>query len=260
MELLIKEIFTNYQMLIFIFVRMIGFILIAPILSRTNIPFYTKIVFAVFLSLILMNTVEKIDFDFNEIQFIIMLIKEVIVGFLLGFMIYLYFVSFLILGELVDMQIGFSMVKVFDPQNNSQISILGNYYNIIAMLFFLLIDGHHLMIKALSESYNMLPLFSFSISEEVINTIFIIMKDTFIIGFKLSSPVMATIFLVNLFLGILAKTVPQMNVFVVGMPLKIIVGILTIITTVPLFLVALQYVFDNMYEEIFKFLKIISEG
>lgn len=260
MDNILEIVLNKYEVFLFVFIRMSGIFIITPIFSRRNIPNTTKIVFTFFIALLMINTVNMANFDYGEFDIIVMMIKELMVGLMIGFITYLFFISLYIAGQIMDMQIGFGMVNVFDPQSNAQVPIIGTLYHILAILFFLTIDGHHILIKSLINSYEVLPIGKFVFNEALLTQIIRVFGQIFIIGFKISSPILATIFLSNVLLGILARTIPQMNVFVVGMPLKITVGILTLIVMVPLYLPALQHIFDNMYEEIFNFLKIIGEG
>ncbi len=256
----ISVILNKYQAFLYIFLRMTGIFIITPIFSRKNIPAIYKICFSFFTALLLVNIVDISNVNNEEFSSIIVMFEELFVGFIIGFISYIFFISLYIAGQIIDMQIGFGMVNVFDPQSNAQVPIIGNFYYIIALLFFLTIDGHHILINSLTESYSILPLGVYSFNIQTLYDVTKVFGQVFIIGFKICSPILGVIFLINVFLGILARTVPQMNVFIVGMPLKIIVGITTLIIVSPLYLLFLEYVFDNMYGEIFKFLRIIGEG
>ncbi|WP_207751323.1 flagellar biosynthetic protein FliR [Anaeromonas frigoriresistens] len=258
---LFDYIFSEYQTFILVFIRMTGIFIITPIFSRTNIPSIFKVSFALLLSIITFSTISEqgISFD-TEIHLVILIIKELSVGLIIGFISYLFFISLFIAGQIIDTQIGFGMVNLFDPQHNAQVPITGNLYYILALLIFLTIDGHHWFLQAIIKSYSILPLGSISINEGILKQMIYVFSEIFNIGFKISSPILATVFLANILLGIIARTMPQMNVFVVGMPLKIIVGILTIFITLPIYLIALQHIFDNMSGEIFNFLQLLMKG
>ena len=172
----------------------------------------------------------------------------------------MFFNVFFIMGQIIDVQIGFSMVSVLDPQSNVQIPITGNFYQIIATLIFLITNSHHVLIESLIKSYDYIPIGKFTFNPYMVNQMIFIINKIFIIGFKISSPILVAIILTDVLLGILAKTMPQMNVFIVGMPLKIIIGLVLIIATLPIFFMTLQHIFNNMYEEIFNFLKVMQKG
>ncbi|MGF7057152.1 flagellar biosynthetic protein FliR [Brassicibacter mesophilus] len=260
MAFLLDALLNNYQIFLLVLVRVTGLFIATPIFSRNNVPNTLKVCFAVLLSFVLFNTIELNYISNNILDFTTIVIKELAIGLIIGFISYLFFTSLYFAGQVVDMQIGFGMVNVLDPQSNIQVPIMGTFYHLIAILVFLTIDGHHFLIDALVSSYKYIPIGHFAFTENIIKQLAVILGQTLIIGFKISSPVLATIFLADVLLGILARTMPQMNVFIVGMPLKISVGIVTIVVSLPLFFIALQHIFNNMYEEIFNFLKVIQRG
>jgi flagellar biosynthetic protein FliR len=155
---------------------------------------------------------------------------------------------------------GLSMSNVLDPMQDSQVSLTGNFIYIIAILFFLLLNGHHILLTALFKSYNVLPIDSFAFNETLFNNMLKVFSETFAIGFKISIPILAASLLAEVALGILAKTVPQMNVFVVGMPLKVGVGLLTLIAMIPMFISTMSITFDKMYGYIYLIIQSMAKG
>lgn len=260
MDAIIDIILNKYQIFLLIFVRSTGIFVITPIFSRKNIPNTIKIGFAFFLSLIIFTTVDYDTLAFNELSMVLLIIKEFSVGLIIGFISYVFFTSMYVAGQIIDMQIGFGMVNVLDPQHNVQLPVTGNFYYIVAILIFLISNGHHLLIRGLVDSYKLIPIGHFAFSNDLVNQMISIFSQVFIIGFKIASPILATIFLANALLGILARTMPQMNVFVVGMPLKVTIGLLVLFFTMPVFTVILQYLFENMFREIDAFLHLFSKG
>lgn len=260
MESLFNDILNKYEIFLMILVRMTGLFLVTPIFSRNNIPNIMKIGFSFLCSIILVNVLDIEVLELAPYELIILSLKELLVGLMLGFISYLFFSSLYLAGQVIDMQIGFGMVNIFDPQNNIQVPVMGTYYYLISMLLFLIFDGHHILLDALVQSYEYIPVGQFKFINDIISQLIRILSKSFMLGFKISAPILASIFLADVLLGILAKTMPQMNVFIVGMPLKILVGLATIIITLPLFIATLQHIFTNMYEEIFNFLKVIQKG
>ncbi|KNF08830.1 flagellar biosynthesis protein FliR [Gottschalkia purinilytica] len=261
MENTILDILMNkYQVFIFILIRTTGIFIISPIFSRNNIPNILKIGFSFIMSIILVNVVNVEQTIFNDLEFLIVCTKELVIGLMIGFISYLFFTLFYLSGQIIDMQVGFSMVNVLDPQSNTQVPIMGNFYYMLATVIFLIVNGHHFLIEALVKSYEYVGIGTAIFNDNLLKQFIFIIGKIFIIAFKISSPILVTIILVDALLGILARTMPQMNVFIVGLPLKIIIGISIIIASLPLFFTALQHIFNNMYEEIFNFLKVIQKG
>ncbi|RKD34450.1 flagellar biosynthetic protein FliR [Thermohalobacter berrensis] len=258
---ILNYILQKYDVFLIIFIRMSGIFIISPLFSRRNIPNITKIGFTLIISILLIYSVNGENLiTLNGLEIFIVLVKELILGFLIGFICYITLMSLYIAGQIVDMQIGFGMVNVFDPLNNSQVPIVGNFYYIIAILTFLTINGHHILIKQLVNSFNIVPLGQIGFSDSIFQQFIFIFSQIFVIGFKISAPILATIFLTNVLLAILARTMPQMNVFIVGMPLKILIGILTIVIMIPLYSVVFQHIFDFMFSSVVDFLKAVNKG
>ncbi|AOY77303.1 flagellar biosynthetic protein FliR [Clostridium formicaceticum] len=253
----------NIDLLLLILIRVTGIFVIAPVFGRNNLPMTMKVGISLLMAFILLpilSTSASIHYS-NFIELAIYSVNEFLIGIIIGFIGFLYFSTLYLAGTIIDTQMGFSMVNVLDPQTNTQMPIMGNYYNILFTLLFLLFDGHHFLIRALVYSYDMLPVgVAFTIGEEGIYGLTLILMEVFILAFRFSAPVLATIFLANVLLGILARTMPQMNVFIVGMPLKVMVGLLTVLITLQFIVPFSERLFDSMFHSLQVFIDIISRG
>jgi len=248
---------NNVEFFLLIFVRMTGLFVTAPIFGRKNIPVYFKIGFA-FTTAILMANVIKVDHIIATDSFLLYafyIIKEFIVGVVIGYVAYIIFTSIYIGGQIIDMQIGFGMVNVYDPISNIQVPVTANLYFILAMIILLVTNGHHVLIKALFQSFNLIPLGSASIGPKMMDDIIGVFGQIFTIGFKIAAPIVAAVLITDVVLGIISKTIPQMNVFILGMPLKIFIGVIIIMITIPAFIYIVTMLTDNMNIELFKFIK-----
>lgn len=257
MQIPLGMLLNNVELFLLVFVRMTGLFVTAPIFGRKNVPVYFKIGFA-FITAILMANVIKVGDNIATDSFLLYalyIIKEFIVGIVIGYVAYAVFTSIYIAGQIIDMQIGFGMVNVFDPISNIQVPITANLYFMLAMIIFLVTNGHHMLIKALFQSFQLVPLGSAAIGPKMLDNIIEVFQQIFSIGFKIAGPIVAAVIVTDVVLGIISKTIPQMNVFVLGMPLKILIGIVIIIITIPAFIYVVAMLTDNMNIEIFKFLK-----
>ena len=257
MNLPLAVIFYRIDIFILILVRMSGLFVISPIFGRRNIPSYFKIGFAFMVSLILVNIVEIPNPDYydNIYSYVFLVIKEFLVGLSLGFISYAMFSAIYLAGQLIDMQIGFGMVNVLDPISNIQVPITSNFYFILGMLVFLAINGQHVLIKALFDSYNYVQLGSVTINDSLLEDFIRIFGGMFITGFKIAAPITAAVLISDVTLGILSKTVPQLNVFVVGLPFKTILGIVVMMISIPAFIMLLEALFNDMNSEMYNLLK-----
>ncbi|SDK45858.1 flagellar biosynthetic protein FliR [Natronincola ferrireducens] len=265
MENIYTDILANINLFFLILVRVSGIFVIAPIFGRNNLPVIMKVGLSALISFILLPIISSdIGIHLQQNHFFeltLNITKEFLLGVTIGFICFLYFSALYLAGTIIDTQIGFAMVNVLDPQLNTQMPIMANYYNILVTLIFLILNGHHFIIRGLVYSYELLPIgFVFTISEGVIYKLIDMMMEIFVLAFQFSAPILATIFLANVLLGILARTMPQMNVFIVGLPLKIFVGILTILVTLQFLIPFSQRLFDKMFGGLYEILQLLSKG
>lgn len=241
---------------------MTGLFVVAPIFGRRNIPTYLKIGFSFFAALILVNTtaVKAVQYDDSILAYVLLVMKEFMVGLTIGFISYMVFTAIYVAGEIIDMQIGFGVVNVFDPISNIQVPITSNLYFILCMLLFLSINGHHVLIKALFDSFGTLPLGTAVFDASLTDGLLKVFTTVFATGFKIAAPVVAAILLTDITLGTISKMVPQMNIFVIGLPLKIFIGILIMLITLPIFMTVMNTLFRTMDGSVLDFIKDLKPG
>lgn len=161
-------------------------------------------------------------------------VREVVTGGLIGFGFATIFWAVRMAGDLVGLQMGFAIVNVIDPNQTEQVSLIGEFKYILATLILFAIDGHHLMIAALVDSYRLIPLGLASFNDTAFNAVIRLTATVFVTAVKVGAPVMITLLLTDVALGIVARTVPQMNIFIVGFPVKIGIGFLILGAALPL--------------------------
>ena len=239
---------ASIPVFLLIFVRVIAFFVTLPLFSYRTIPMPFKIGFSFFLALIMFYTVDASGVQVNE-MYIFLLVKEMLVGLLIGLIAYMILAAVQIAGGFIDFQMGFAIANVIDPQTGAQSPLTGQYFYIIALLFLLSVDGHHLLIDGIFYSYHFIPIDAFipfkdgTIADFVIDTF----NKIFLIAFQMSIPIVGCLFLVDVALGIIARTVPQLNVFVVGLPLKIFVSFVVILVFLSLYIVLVKVLFETMF-------------
>ncbi|MHB1392447.1 MAG: flagellar biosynthetic protein FliR [Clostridia bacterium] len=251
----------KFLILLLVFVRMSSLFVITPVFGRREMPSYLRISLAFFCSYIMVPLLGDVQVEYtNLLSFAVIAAKEFLVGIIIGYVSFLVFTALFVAGQIIDMQIGFGMVNVLDPTMNTQIPITGNFVYILTTLLFLSMDGHHILLSALFKSYSVLPINGFEFTEAMVNNMTTIFSDVFLIGFKISIPILAAALLSEVALGILSKTVPQMNVFVVGIPLKIGIGLLTLYVMIPIFIQIMTVTFDRMYGYIYLIIRSMAKG
>ena len=225
------ELVPKISVLLLIFVRVSAFFVTIPLFSYKTIPSQLKIVLAFVLSWMMYYTFSIEAFTING-DYLLLVLKEAIVGLVLGLVVYIVFSAVQIAGGFIDFQMGFAMANIVDPQTGAQSPLMGQFFNFLLLLVFLAINGHHLVLDGIFYSYQFMPMDQFfpkfgdAESVEYIMKLFV---AVFAIAFQMSAPIIATLFLVTLALGITGKTVPQLNIFVVGFPIKIAVGFILLL-------------------------------
>jgi flagellar biosynthetic protein FliR len=214
-----------------IFIRVTTFYLAAPIFGGAGVPAHLKIGLGLLTSLILVFTMEPGIFPMprNNVELVLLILIEVGVGLLLGYAVALMFAGLQLAGQLMGYQMGFAVANVLDPTSQERVSIVGQFIFIFGVLYFLILDGHHMIIRAMVESFNMAPPMGVGITGNTVTIVIRLFTNMFVLGLQIALPIIGTLFLIDVSLGIIAKTVPQMNVFIVGLPLKSLVG-LTMLT------------------------------
>lgn len=221
-------------------------------------PYGVKAGLAFFLALIEWNILNSIAMPVTVLQLLGFAIEQIMIGLCIGFMISCIFTSVQAAGEIIGMQIGFSIVNVFDPESQQQESIISRYFYISSVMIFFAIGGHHFLVRTIHESFTVVPLGRFVLSG---NLFPIILNETTVMlatAVKFSAPVLMTILISNVGMGIIAKTVPQINVFIVGMPLNIGIGITTLYVTMSVFLTVFSSHIDGVFSRVLKMLPFLG--
>lgn len=246
MEILI----TDFPVFFLIFVRLTTFFLTVPLFSYRNIPIASKLALALVLSFVVGFAIDRPDLA-TDGTFVLLVIKEAIVGLGLGLLATMMLYAVQVAGGFIDLQMGFAIANVIDPQTGVQSPLLGQYFYIFALLFLLAVDGHHLIIDGIYHSYQLiavdalfLPFASGAVAKHVVLSF----VQMFITAFQMSIPVVASLFLVDVALGIIARTVPQVNVFVVGLPLKIFISFFALLISFSVLFVMIDHLFEEMFD------------
>lgn len=217
----------DFLLFTLITMRISGFILFNPMFGRRNVPSLVKAGFIMVLSLFLFQITGSrgiaLDVD-NSLEYGFLLLKEFVIGYVLGFVMDLFFVIPTFAGGLIDFNMGMSMANVYDPQTNSSMPITGTVFNYMMLLIFLAIDGHLAVLKIMLLSEEIIPYTQMLFNSGVTLAILDIFKECIILAFKLSIPILAIELLGEVGIGVLMKVIPQINVFVVNIQAKVLLG------------------------------------
>ncbi len=223
------------QLFIFILLRVSAMVVTIPIFGNRNVPVRAKGGLSLMIAFLLFPFIKFHLPPLEIFSLILGMLGEVIIGIIIGFAGRLAFAGVQIAGQLIGFQMGFAVVNVFDPITSEQVSIIAQFQYLIAMLIFLAVDGHHVFLFAIAESYRIILPFDFCFSVELMQSIVEISKDIFIIAVKIGAPVITALLMTSIGFGLIARTVPQINILIVGFPLKIAIGLIGIGLSLPLF-------------------------
>jgi flagellar biosynthetic protein FliR len=243
----------HLEILFIIWMRVSGLFLLAPVFSSRNIPGLVKIGLSGTIALIVVPTIPAIDLPESIIEYVLLMITELLIGLTIALLVQLIFAAIQLAGQLIDMQMGFFIVNVVDPEHGTQVPLIGNFKFLLALVVFLSLDGHHLLIKAIVNSFIFLPVGVNVVSPELGAFLIDAFKGMFITALQISAPTVGVLFIVSFALGIIARIVPQMNVFMVGMPVTIGIGFLMIFISLPLYIYILASLFARNYFRIDQF-------
>ncbi len=245
---------TSFFLLIF--ARITGIFSVAPFLGSTNIPGYAKAGLSLLLSYILFPAVYSANVVIPNamLAYAMLVAGEFLLGLIFGFVSSLIMQAVQMAGHVLDMQIGFGIVNVFDPQFGQQIPLLGNFKYILALMVFLATNGHHVMLSALVASFKLVPVTGVVIPASLAGFIIDLVSGAFALAFKITVPVLASLVLADVAFGILARTMPQMNIFVVGIPAKLIIGIFAMMMALPFYIAVMEVGFNGMYQDLYRLL------
>ena len=239
--------YAEFERFLFVFFRVGALVLFVPILGSRQVPSSMKIGFILFLSIVIFPLVEgrPLPEPRGIFDLAIFLISDVTIGLGIAFITRLIFTAVQIAGTVVDFQMGFWVVNVIDPQTDTQVSVTAQFHNIIAVLIFLAVDAHHFIIQAIVESFLIINPAEISFADITPGYMLHLFSGTFTTAVKIAAPIMAILFFLSVGLGLVARTVPQMNVFIVGFPLQIGVGLLMVGLSISFFSMLVQ---QQIYE------------
>ncbi len=230
------------------FIRVSAIMVTIPVLGGRTVPVRVKAGLSLLIVFLIYPFVQlKAPMgDLAVFPLALRMAGEVLIGVIIGFAGRLIFAGIQLAGQLIGFQMGFAIVNVVDPVTSAQVSIIAQLQYLIAVLIFLTINGHHIFLHAISDSYRVLPPLGFHFSGELMETILELSKNLFVIAIKTGAPVIVALLFTSVGLGLIARTVPQINIFIVGFPLKIAVGLIGIGLTLPMFLKVTEFFFFNL--------------
>ena len=246
----LDTLFSQIDLFILILLRISGYVLVSPLWGRQEVQRIFKVCFCIYFAYIMILTgkAELVTPTIGIGQFFLVCILETFKGVLVGYISSIFFSIFLIAGQIIDMHIGFQMGGILDKNYGIKVSQTAKLLNIASMIVFLRLNGHLQLIKIMENSYSLNQIGSGISFESLYNIVVSAFSFSVVIALKIALPVILIVLFVNVILGTLVKFVPQLNIFAVGIPLKIVVGLFSIIFLVEPFIKYLDFIFNHLFD------------
>ena len=245
------------QAFFLIFLRVAAILFTAPIFNSRNIPVFFKagLAFAVSFILFPMLDLGETPFRSEAVPFILGTVSEILIGIIIGISVRMIFTGIQLAGQLAGFQMGMAMANIIDPATSEQVPILAQLNNLIALLVFLTVNAHYWFLRALVDSFHLVPPFQFRFTGSLMEQLMSLAGNIFVIAVKVGAPLIVVLLFMSVAFGLAARTVPQMNIFFVAMPLKILVGLLFFLFALPYMTAFFESLFMGTGEDILRILK-----
>ena len=245
---------------ILVLLRVSAIVVLMPVFGDQVVPARIKAALSLIIAFLIYPglTLPPIAGTDNLVLTLVRMGGEVLVGAAIGFAARVIFAAVQMAGEIIGMQMGVSIANIIDPITSTQVSIIAEFLYLVAILIFLSVDAHHIFLSAMSESYRLVPMLGVHVGGGLAREMLLMTQSIFVTGVKISAPVLAVLMFVNVGLGIVARTVPQVNVFIVGFPLQMLMGFIFLGLSIPLLVSLLSWDFYGMTKDLKRILTLLA--
>ncbi|WLR43526.1 flagellar biosynthetic protein FliR [Bacillus carboniphilus] len=240
----------SFPAFLLVLTRISSYMLTLPLFSYRTIPNTHKVAFSFALALFISISLPLPEMDINRFYYFLIL-KEMFIGLSISFSAYIILTSVKIAGGFIDFQMGFAIANVIDPQTGAQSPLMGQFLSVLTLYLMLTINAHHVLIDGIMFSYQSIPVDQIKINafdQPLMDLIVDTFSKMFLIAFQMAIPIVGTLFIVDVALGIVAKTVPQLNIFVIGFPIKIAVSFMALLLVMSPIFFLIENVLELMAE------------
>ncbi|PID39974.1 MAG: flagellar biosynthetic protein FliR [Proteobacteria bacterium] len=249
-----------FYALLLIFFRVIAILFSSPILDTATIPVLFRAALALAVSVLLLPLIDtSVNLpEMNLIAIVLGIVSEIVIGITIGLTVKLLFTGIQLAGQIAGYQMGFAVANVMDPATSAQIPLLSQLFNLTAMLVFLSINAHHMFFSALVDSYTLIPPLSMQFRPELTEFMMTLAANMFTIAIKVGAPLIAVMLLVSVGMGLVARTVPQIHIFIVAMPLKILIGFAFMLIVAPYLTAFLIDLFSSYRVTLYEIIELMA--
>lgn len=225
---------AQFETFLLVFVRVSAMLAVFPAISSPQVPMQVRLGLGALLSFILYRLVPVVTLDHGLYALVVAIVSQVVLGLIVGFVASFVFVGIQFAGELIDLQIGFAVANVINPTTQQQVTIIGEFELAIATLLFFVTNSHYYLIQGVAGSFGLVPLPYIHLDPSVAGNVVLFFSEAFTSAFRIAAPVAVSLFIANVAFAFMSRVAPQMNVFVVGFPIQVGVGLIMLAVTMPL--------------------------
>ncbi len=240
-----------------VLLRMIGFVFTWPVFGIQNVPIHVKLLLCVVMTMLLFPVIPRDAISLQDLdnQLYLLTMKEVFLGLVLGFFCRMYFYAVSVTGQIISISIGLSSAQVFNPTLGTQSNLLEQFHLTLASVLYLFLQGHHYFLSGLVQSFTVLPLYSAHLNFAPFRDVAAMGQQILLIGMQIAAPVMISVLIANLAMGVIGKAVPQINVLVTSFPVTISLGFGCMFATMPLLVMELTNMQGELAEKLMVLMK-----
>jgi len=249
---------TDIQIFLLIFSRVVSVLWLLPIFSSKAVSVPFKAGVSLLIAYLLFDSI-VVDRSFSSDPYFLFLfvIKEVFIGLSIGFFVRVLFTAVNVAGEIISIQSGFSFARFMDPLSMTQVTVIEQLKNLLAMMLFLAMDAHHILVRAIVASFREVPIGSVTIQQSFFQYLISVSGRIFVTGFKIGAPIIVTLMFVEIALGMLSRMIPQINIFIEGVPLKILVTVIMFSFSLGVIVPVIVNMFKGMDGEILRLFRLM---
>jgi flagellar biosynthetic protein FliR len=242
--------YAQFETFILVLVRVSVILIMLPIFSAAQVNSMVRFGLGLLVTIVVWSAVPPITVIEGIGPLTAAVFSQAFVGFVFGFVAFLVFVGIQFAGEVMDLEVGFSIVNVINPLTSQNVSVLGEFQLALGSLIYLISNAHHFLFQGLAGSFNLVPLPYVTISPQLNTDVLTFFAQSFFMVFQIAGPIAVALFLTNIGLALMARVAPQLNIFAVGFPLQIMIGLTMMIISLPLLENVLPQVFEQTPREL----------
>jgi flagellar biosynthetic protein FliR len=249
---------ADIQIFLLIFTRVASILWLLPLFSSRAVSVPFKAGLSLLIAYLFFDSM-TVDRSFSSDPYFLLLfvMKEVFIGLAIGFSVKILFMAVNVAGEIISIQSGFAFARFMDPISMTQVTVIEQFKNLLAMMLFLAMDAHHILIKAMVSSFRDVPIGSVVIQQSFFQYLITATGRVFVTGFKIGAPIIVTLLFVEIALGMLSKMIPQINIFIEGVPLKILITVGMLSLSLSVMVPGIVNMFRGMDGEILRLFRLM---